>query len=173
MARIALVEDDQTVRNALAIRLRRMGHEVEIHENGRYILDHEGEFVPDVVLTDMLMPEADGMQTIRALTRNHPEVRVIAMSGGLSGRDPGALIRWAMMAGADAALAKPFTDNELRAVLGRFLDTPEPETDAKPVTADEIGSVLGTILGTPASETDVESSHPAESADKEGAADAC
>jgi len=122
MARIALVEDNADVRGSIEVLLQRMGHDVETHENGRAIVDADGDFAPDVVLTDILMPGTDGMETIRSLVRKYPEVRIIAMSGGVTGENPGSLTRWAMMVGAHDALAKPFTPDELKASLDMVLE---------------------------------------------------
>lgn len=134
MVRIALVEDNPDLRSSIGMQLERLGHDVEMHENGRAIVENEGDFEPDVVLTDMLMPGTDGMETIRSLVRRYPEVRIIAMSGGLSGDDPGSLTRWAMMVGAHHALAKPFTSEELESGLDLILDAPSPDssTDTGP-----------------------------------------
>lgn len=136
MTRIALVEDDADVRNSICLLLERMGHEVEMHENGSAIVDNDGDFEPDVVLTDMLMPGTDGMETIRSLVRKYPEVRIIAMSGGTTGDNPGSLTRWARMVGAHDVLSKPFTPEELRTSLASVLEDANPAVP-QPATTSE------------------------------------
>ena len=142
MTRIALVEDDADVRNSICLLLQRMGHEVEMHENGSAIVDNDGDFEPDVVLTDILMPGTDGMETIRSLVRKYPEVRIIAMSSGATGDNPGSLTRWARMVGAHDALSKPFTAEALESSLALVLEdanlaeTPQSATEDQAIDQD-------------------------------------
>jgi CheY-like chemotaxis protein len=80
----------------------------------------------DLMITDMLMPEMDGVETIMAIRREYPEVKIIAMSGG--GRHVGIeTLECARALGAHATLEKPFEFSTLLAhVQGLLAATPEP-----------------------------------------------
>src|SRR5215469_8931676 len=80
--RVLLVEDDEPLRRALSRFLTQNGYEVAQAPNGVLALQHMQQQPAEVVVTDMLMPEMDGVETILALRRAYPGVRIIAMSGG-------------------------------------------------------------------------------------------
>ena len=114
--RVLLVDDDATVLQAIAIVLRNRGFEVETAENGYKALHAFVARTPDLVLTDIIMPDKEGIETIIEMRRLQPDARIIAMSGGGRGamRD---LLPIAQKLGADRVLAKPFNWEELAAVI--------------------------------------------------------
>ena len=91
MARILLVEDDEAVREILRKALVLAGHEVEEAQNGNVALAAYRRQASDVVITDLVMPEKDGLETIMELRRLDPAVKVIAISGGGRTLGPGQL----------------------------------------------------------------------------------
>lgn len=111
MPSILLVDDDELVRNLLSEILRRADYEVEIAQNGQEAIKLYGERAYDLIVTDLLMPEKEGLEMIMELRRLHPEIRIIAMTGG--GRmDPDALLNAASLFGAWRIMRKPFTPEE-------------------------------------------------------------
>ncbi len=121
MARVLLVDDDPFILATLPLVLREAGHEVEIAPNGREALRVLRLSAFDVVLTDILMPEMDGLELLRAVRREMPGTRVLAMSGGsahLPGEDT---LRMARLLGAHGVLAKPFTAAEATAAIAAAL----------------------------------------------------
>lgn len=119
MARVLLVDDDPHIRAVLQAALVEHGHEVVQARDGREGLRLLRRAPCDVVLTDILMPEMDGLELLRGVLREFPAVRVVAMSGG-SSRLPGSdSLRMAGMLGAHALLHKPFTVSEaIEAIVG-------------------------------------------------------
>lgn len=112
MADIVIIDDEPMVRLTLRGMLEYAGHEVREAGDGREGLALCDEQCPDIVITDIIMPEQEGIETIRALRRDLPHVRVIAISGG--GRfDNAELLRIALRLGAARVLAKPFRRAEL------------------------------------------------------------
>jgi CheY-like chemotaxis protein len=110
--RVLLVEDDEDLRHALARLLTQNGYEVAQAPNGRLALQHMEQQPAQVVVTDMLMPEMDGVETILALRRAYPEVKIIAISGG--GINPAEnYLALARTLGTHKVLAKPFVPLEL------------------------------------------------------------
>ena len=81
MARILLVEDDEAVRGILAKTLVAAGYEVEEAANGEVALAAYRRQASDVVITDLVMPEKNGLEMIMELRRLDPAVKIIAMSG--------------------------------------------------------------------------------------------
>lgn len=116
MSRILVVDDDETLRQVLAASLVSLGHEVVEAGNGRVAMQLCATRLPDVVLTDILMPEQEGLETISRLRRLYPTVKIIGMSGG--GRASGLdYLKMAKHMGAGAVLAKPFDVEALAAAL--------------------------------------------------------
>lgn len=120
MARILLIDDEDDVREMFSEVLVRDGHEVVSLANGNGAAAQDGHPPPDLVITDILMPERDGMEVICALRRHAPETKIIAISGGcLLG--PALYLKAAEVLGADRTLAKPIAGAELIAAVHELL----------------------------------------------------
>jgi len=112
MATILVIDDDQEVREFLVTVLERGGHEVKAACNGRDGVAMFSENPVQVVITDIIMPEKDGIETILDLRREHPDLKVIAISGG--GRTtPENYLHSARLLGADRAMRKPFKNEDI------------------------------------------------------------
>ena len=116
MARILVIDDDQFVRRTIKFLLHALGHDAAEAENGRKGVDMYRAQRYDVVITDMVMPVQDGLETIRLLLSEFRQVPIIAMSGGATALGKARLAD-ASDAGAMAALTKPFTIEELLMAL--------------------------------------------------------
>ncbi len=116
MATIMVIDDDENARSAMTRVLRTAGHNVVEAENGLRGLERLRQAPVDLVITDLLMPEMEGIETIRELRRGHPGVRIIAMSGGGMGKAADYL-PFAGALGAQRALEKPFTAEQLLAAV--------------------------------------------------------
>lgn len=125
MPRILLVEDDETLSQAIAALLQRAGHEVRQANDGREALKCFQGFQPDLVITDIIMPEVEGLETIRTLHRKAPTVKIVAISGGGVG-GPEQYLGMAQKLGAIATLAKPFSTHDLLAIVTRILGGEPP-----------------------------------------------
>jgi len=113
MARIIVVDDDADVRVLFSLILTDAGHHVIEASNGEEGTRLYREHLPDVIITDIIMPDKEGIETIRELRRDFPDAKIIAISGGgsaLTGRDALSL---AKHLGASSTLAKPFSGQEL------------------------------------------------------------
>ena len=106
--RVLVIEDNADLRDYLRVALESQGYDVRTADNGRSALPYlEGHDV-DVVLTDIYMPEMDGIETVAMLHRRFPGVRVIAMSG-----KPATHMPVMEELGAVRVLKKPFSTEEL------------------------------------------------------------
>jgi DNA-binding response OmpR family regulator len=112
MASILVVEDDEDIRPLIAGMLVKVGHTVRQAGNGLEGVRLYREAPADLVLTDVVMPEQEGLAMILELRRMNPAVRIIAMSGGFA-YDPKLYLHMASRFGADRVLRKPFQFSEL------------------------------------------------------------
>lgn len=122
MTKILLIEDDEPLRRTLHLHLQTAGYAVTVAGDGQEGIRLFRAAPADLVITDIMMPEEDGLGTIMKLRREFPEVRIIAMSGNASGSP-----NWLTVAakfGAMRTLAKPFTIAELSATIAEVIGAP-------------------------------------------------
>jgi CheY-like chemotaxis protein len=128
MALILVIDDEQMLRRTLRALLERAGHTVVEAEDGNQGLTQFDNQKPDLVLTDIIMPDREGVETIGELRRRSPQTPIIAMSGGGSvGGD--LFLTLAKQLGASATLAKPIRQAELIAAVDEALASP-PAADS-------------------------------------------
>lgn len=120
MSAILVIDDDASVREVVSEMLRMEGHDVTIAENGREAIAKLAGQRFDLIITDLIMPEKEGIETIAEIRRSDAEIRILAISGG--GRlGPGDYLETARYIGADATLAKPFARQDLLAAIKPLL----------------------------------------------------
>ena len=120
MTKILLIEDDPMVRHALGRVLSQKGYEVLEAEDGQEGMDLFRRECPDLVITDIIMPNKDGLETIIEIRRDSPETKVVAISGGgyIKGED---YLGVADRLGAAKTLVKPFGSRVLLDTVGGLL----------------------------------------------------
>ncbi|MCP5158971.1 MAG: response regulator [Gammaproteobacteria bacterium] len=122
MAKILVIEDDTQFCQMLAQMLIQAGHEVETALNGVLGLERFRQSIPDLVITDIMMPEKDGIDVIVDIKRQNAEVRIIAISGGRRAITPQFNLDSAALIGAVQVLAKPFNREQLLAAIAAALE---------------------------------------------------
>jgi len=105
MATILVIDEEEPIRALLRIALEGAGHEVLEASNGRRGLALYRARAADLIITDLVMPEVDGLEMMLELTRNFLNVKVIALSAGLEGE---ASLHVAKLLGARQTIQKPF-----------------------------------------------------------------
>ena len=121
MARILIIDDDAMIRDLLVQILEREGYETVTASGGKDGIKTHRENPADLIITDLLMPEKDGLETIMELRRNSQDVKIIAMSGG--GKiDPKTYLQIAKTMGAIETIAKPFHLRELLKTVQELLE---------------------------------------------------
>jgi DNA-binding NtrC family response regulator len=120
MARILIVDDDIALRKMLRLTLLRLGHAASEARDGEEALAIIREAPVDVMLTDLIMPGREGLETIEAVRREFPEMRIIAMSGG-GCATAFQYLTLARHMGAHRTLAKPFSNDELTTTVASVL----------------------------------------------------
>ena len=125
MPRILLVDDDELLRGALHQILVHAGYDVHDAANGKVAMREYRRQRCDVVIMDIVMPDEEGLGTIKELRRLDPNVKIIAISGGGLGK-AGDYLGIAKMLGATRTVAKPFLPETLLATLAEVLADPNP-----------------------------------------------
>lgn len=120
MALILIVDDDPLILKLLNRFFKGSGHETITASDGKEALALYKEQEPDLVLTDIIMPEKDGLETIIELRRMNPELKIIAISGGGS-LDSSDYLNLAKKLGANYATEKPIKKEELLAIVDKVL----------------------------------------------------
>jgi DNA-binding NtrC family response regulator len=123
MLRILVIDDDQEIRSLLRDILEPEGYEVVDAPNGRIGIRLYEQRAYDLVITDMLMPEQEGIETIAELQERSPSVRIVAMSGGGSRGNLNVLVD-AKRFGATVTIPKPFGPSEILEAVHTVLQLP-------------------------------------------------
>lgn len=127
MAHILLIDDDELLRGVLAKALEHHGHSVTQAGDGRLGVELARATKFDVVITDLVMPVQEGVETILMLRREHARLPIIAISGGVS--NSGLYLDIAARIGAQKVLAKPFMPQDLVRAIDQVL---RGEADSPP-----------------------------------------
>jgi DNA-binding response OmpR family regulator len=120
--RILIIDDDPSIGNSLRELLTDEGFEVDVAGDGREGLRMQRENPYNLIITDIVMPEEDGLEVIMWVRKNCKETKVIAISGGgyFDSRD---YLLMAKELGASFVLCKPFDTNTLKAGVKRLLQS--------------------------------------------------
>lgn len=129
-ARVLVIDDDDVILELVARTLERAGHQVLRARHGKEGLALFAAEQPDAVITDIFMPDQDGIEVITALARQRPGIPILAISGGSQLMDLDYL-GYARRLGARDALAKPFAPSALMAAVEKLL-ADLPSSDCLP-----------------------------------------
>ena len=112
MARILVVDDVEFVRFVIRKNLESAGHEVAEAKNGVEAIAAQDADPFDLIITDIVMPKKEGVETIIELKRAYPTLKIIAISSGGRNKNP-EYLKLAEQSGADKILAKPIVKDVL------------------------------------------------------------
>jgi DNA-binding response OmpR family regulator len=130
MAKILVIDDERGIRDFLGTLLRQQGYDVLLAEGGWKGLELFCQERPDLVVTDIFMPEKDGIEVILEMKKRETKTKIIAMSGGGRGR-----LDWrtfALSLGADRVLVKPFEPKTFLLAIQEVLAGSADTTPAVP-----------------------------------------
>lgn len=120
MARVLLVEDDAQVRLMLRMTLERAGYEIEEACDGKQAVRSHRRSPADLIITDIVMPEQEGIETIMQIRQSSPAVPIIAISGG-GHETPEKYLKLARSLGATRTFAKPVDREEMLCAVENLL----------------------------------------------------
>lgn len=119
--RVLIIDDDEQIRVLLKQMMEWAGFDVMVAENGRIAMQMQSEQPANLVITDLIMPEQEGLETISRLKKEYAGIKIIAISGG--GRiGPEAYLPAARELGADRVFSKPFDVQEVVAAVKELLN---------------------------------------------------
>jgi two-component system, chemotaxis family, chemotaxis protein CheY len=127
MARILFIDDDATIRALACAMLTASGHQVTLAENGRAGMDLYHKELFELVVTDIFMPEQDGIETIEQIRKLNRITPILAISSSHRDRE---YLRAATALGATATLLKPFQPEQLIEAVDRLLAFAESDAAA-------------------------------------------
>jgi CheY-like chemotaxis protein len=116
-----LADDDPLLREIAGEYLRGVGFVVTLAQDGLEALDAVAAWRFDVIITDMVMPNLDGIELIAQLKTCAPDTPVLAISAGMSGTSPELILRAARAVGAAEVMAKPLSRAKFLATVGTLL----------------------------------------------------
>ena len=132
MARILIIDDEPQIRSMLTLMLEREGYEVVEAPDGVEGIKVYRQNPADLIITDLIMPNKDGIGMIIDLKKEFPDIKIIAMSGGGLNK-PDGYLKGAKKLGASCTLTKPIDREEmLRAVRDILKDSLDQENQAQP-----------------------------------------
>ncbi len=120
MAKILIIEDDPKFRKMLRLLLETSGHEITEAADGREGISIFSQNKVDLIITDIFMPEQDGLGVLRQLLKDYPDIKTIVISGG-GKKGSYQYLDYARQFGADKCLAKPFENEVLLEVVEELL----------------------------------------------------
>ncbi len=121
MAHVLVVDDETSIVMVLQSMLTRLGYEVLTAANGAQAMDMVAMGSVDLVVTDIVMPDMNGIELITSLQEKYPKLKIIAMSGGSVDNGPDGYLKDAYDLGAARCLAKPFMLSELSSLVKELL----------------------------------------------------
>lgn len=133
MARVLVIDDDALFVKLMCRSLELAGHQVDSALDGKAGCNAFRKSHPDLVVCDIVMPEQEGMETIREIRAADPNVAIIAISGGLSRLRPDQLdvLGIVQKLGANATLKKPFQLSELSRLVDQLLVHQPPDASVQ------------------------------------------
>ncbi len=116
---ILLLDDEECICTLVSLLLERNGHTVNTATSGKSALQFLATQHCDLIITDIIMPDVDGLEIIQTAKKLRPAVRILAISGGgdmLSRHD---CLKMAKLLGASAVLSKPFNESQLQEAINQ------------------------------------------------------
>lgn len=120
MAHILIIDDEAPIRLMLRMMLESQGYTVSEASDGNEGLQRYREKPADLIITDIIMPGKEGIETIISMKKINPKIKIIAMSGGGIGKPEGYL-KTASLLGANETLKKPVQKEDMLSAIRRVL----------------------------------------------------
>ena len=150
MTRILIVDDEEPIRGMLSQLFKRDGFDVATAPNGRIAIDLQRKAPAHLIILDLIMPEMEGIETIRQLKAEFPDVRIIAITGWdkTSGEDN---LKIARILGAERTFIKPIENGKLKKAVVDLVGDPltkngkreeESVVDASPIDMNELMEIM-------------------------------
>lgn len=120
MTRVLIIDDEDMVRATLRLTLEDEGYEVSEATDGNDGLRKVADFDPDLVITDIFMPDKEGLETIIDIRRQRPDLKILAISDGGRMQNYDTL-KYAKRLGADRVQRKPFDSDKILEIVAQMV----------------------------------------------------
>jgi len=121
VSKILVIDDNEQIRDYLVKVLELEDYVVATAPNGKIGLEYFETDTADLIITDIIMPEKEGLETIMEIKRGHPDIKIIAISGGSNNMGPEYCLGMAKLLGANSVLEKPFSREILLDTIQKLL----------------------------------------------------
>jgi CheY-like chemotaxis protein len=122
MTKILIIDDEQVVLEMMVQMVKREGYDVEGASNGKEALKMVQNSKPDLIITDLIMPDKEGIELIKDLRDTYDDLKILAISGGNRHIDPMSQLKVAQFLGANASLPKPLDRQEFLSTIKYLLE---------------------------------------------------
>ncbi len=122
MSRILIIDDDVSVRKLLRAMLEKSNYEVVEAADGEEGINQFKQYLPDLVITDLIMPGKEGLETIKDIKNIDPNSKIIAISGGGT-IDPDMYLKLAKSMGASHVFPKPMDSKLMLSTIAEMIDS--------------------------------------------------
>lgn len=138
MQKILIIDDEPHILLMLKKMLEQFGYEIDLAANGNEGIELYRKSAADLVITDIIMPEKEGLETIREMRRIRPDLKIIAMSGG--GKvSADNYLEIARIFGASRVITKPFTKKEMVSAVQELMQGGSEGNDPFPGKPKQTG----------------------------------
>jgi YesN/AraC family two-component response regulator len=121
MKKVLIIDDEPYILLMLKKMLEKVGYEVDLASNGKEGLDLFEQHTADLVITDIIMPDKEGLEIILEMKKKRPDLKIIAISGG--GRiSPESYLECAAHFGASRVFQKPFKQKEIVSAVKELIE---------------------------------------------------
>ena len=128
--RAIVADDDASLSDLLSRVLKNLGHDVRWAKNGAEALALQKELPADLLVTDIIMPEKEGIETILEFRKTYPRIKIVAISGGGSLLRGDAYLSLAERVGANVTLLKPFRNADFVTAVRKVLASSDVDDGA-------------------------------------------
>lgn len=128
MKKVLIIDDDDLLRGSIESCLSQVGFEVKTAANGQLGSDLAAREPFDLIITDIVMPDKEGLETIMDIKRQNPNQRILAMSGG-GYVSPDEYLEIASEFGADRVLSKPFHLAKMVSIVDELTNNQKPDRE--------------------------------------------
>jgi len=122
MRKVLIIDDESSIRKFLRKLIEKGNYQVIEAENGNQGIEAYKKNRPDLIITDLIMPEKDGLETIEEIKILNPDVKIIGISGGGT-LDPEIYLNLASKLGVDRTFAKPIDNDILLSTIKEMLSS--------------------------------------------------
>jgi CheY-like chemotaxis protein len=123
MYRVLIVEDDAIIRDMLVQMMRQEGYDTYEAEDGKEALKIVDSRKPNLVITDLLMPEKEGLELIQEVRKKDKKIKIVAISGGSRLIDADQSLKTAQLIGADRVCKKPLNRTKFIQDMRELIET--------------------------------------------------